>query len=245
MCLSVYQWFVLYKQSISLIYSPLRLRTLGFLLPQDTAWYTIPCRQSRGGTTEYYFPFYLLPDCRRQLVSLPVWTRAEALWVLEDLGLAVSPSNLEYPAFLLASGEETLFHSHSLERVKFSPQDSSLALCPILYVSPLPSVKKMSYWIYWMAMAKPFIEMESTHHLQQTTRETSPFSTINNPGSQPTVKTDWQQARLSQWQSWKLNSNFCYHSAQISRTWLITGSSPNLCPHFQLSTNQRKSNMLP
>ena len=38
-----------------------------------------------------------------------------------------------------------------------------------------------------MAMAKPFIEMESTHHLQQTARETNPFSTINNPGSQPTV----------------------------------------------------------
>ena len=36
-------------------------------------------------------------------------------------------------------------------------------------------------------MTKPFIEMESTHHLRQTARETNPFSVINNPGGQPTV----------------------------------------------------------
>ena len=108
MCLSVYQWFVLYKQSVSLICSPLRLRTLRFLLPQDTAWCTVPCRQSRDGTTEYYFPFYLLLTADIGWCPCQSGLEQRALWVLEDLGLAVSPGNLEY-LFSLLRGEETLF----------------------------------------------------------------------------------------------------------------------------------------
>ena len=68
--------FYINRESLCLICSPLRLRTLGFLLPQDTAGCTVLVGRAETGQQNVISPLPS-PDCGRWLVSLPVWTRAE------------------------------------------------------------------------------------------------------------------------------------------------------------------------